>query len=159
MALAIPLYMQLERLKRMWLPLSVALLAGSLTAIASAVGIAWALGGTRETLLALAPKSATMPIAMAVAEQIGGLPSLAAVAVALTGVAGAVMARGLLNLFGIEDPAVRGFAVGVSAHGIGTARAIQVNETAGAFSALAMGLNGVLTALLLPLLLKLWQAG
>ena len=158
-ALAIPLYMQLERLKRMWLPLSVALLAGSLTAIASAVGIAWALGGTRETLLALAPKSATMPIAMAVAEQIGGLPSLAAVAVALTGIAGAVMARSLLDLFGIQDPAVRGFALGVSAHGIGTARAIQVNETAGAFSALAMGLNGVLTALLLPLLLKLWQAG
>lgn len=158
-ALAIPLYTQLERLKRMWLPLSVALVVGSLTAITSAVGIAWALGGTRETLLALAPKSATMPIAMAVAEQIGGLPSLAAVAVALTGVAGAVMARSLLNLFRIEDPAVRGFAVGVSAHGIGTARAIQVNETAGAFSALAMGLNGVLTALLLPLLLKLWQGG
>lgn len=154
-ALAIPLYSQLERLKRMWLPLTVALLVGSTVAIASAAGIAWALGGSHEILLSLAPKSATMPIAMAVAERVGGLPSLTAVAVALTGISGAIMARGLLNLLRIQDPAVRGFAVGITAHAIGTARAIQVNETAGAFAALAMGLNGVATALLLPLLLKL----
>ena len=154
-ALAIPLYAQLERLKRMWLPLTVALLAGSVTAIVSAVGIAWLLGGSRETLLSMASKSSTMPIAMAVAERVGGLPSLAAVAVALTGISGAIMARGLLNLLRIDDPAVRGFAVGITAHAIGTARAIQVNETAGAFAALAMGLNGVATALLVPLLLGL----
>ena len=96
-----------------------------------------------------------MPIAIGVAEKIGGSPSLAAVAVALTGIGGAIMARGILNLLRIDDPAVRGFAVGITSHAVGTARAIQVNETAGAFSALAMGLNGVATALLVPLLLKL----
>jgi putative effector of murein hydrolase len=150
---------QFERLKKMWLPLTLALLVGSFTAIASAVAIAWAFGASRETLLSLAPKSVTMPIAMGIAEKIGGLPSLAAVAVAVTGIAGAIMARGLLNLLRIEDPAVRGFAVGLTAHAIGTARALQVNETAGAFAALAMGLNGIATALLLPLLLKAVDAG
>lgn len=154
-ALAVPLYGQIGRLRRLWLPIGVALLAGSVTAIVSAIGIAWALGGSNELLMSLAPKSATMPIAMGVAEKIGGMPSLAAVAAAVTGIAGAIMATALLNLLRVRDPAVRGFAVGVTAHGIGTARAIQVNETAGAFSALAMGLNGIATALLVPLLLKL----
>lgn len=156
-ALAIPLYGQWERLKRIWLPVTVALAVGSVTAIVSAVGIAWLLGGSREVLLSLAPKSATMPIAMGAAEQIGGLPSLAAVAVAVTGISGAIMARGLFNLVGIQDPAVRGFAVGITSHAIGTARAIQVNDTAGAFAALAMGLNGVATAVLVPLLYGLWK--
>jgi predicted murein hydrolase (TIGR00659 family) len=151
-ALAIPLFGQLQLLKRIWRPVLVALLVGSITAIVSAVGIAWALGASRETMLSLAPKSATMPIAMALAGQIGGLPSLAAVAVAITGIAGAIMARPLFNLARIDDPAVRGFAVGITAHAIGTARALQVHETAGAFSALAMGLNGVATAVLVPLL-------
>jgi predicted murein hydrolase (TIGR00659 family) len=158
-ALAIPLYAQLERLKKMWLPLMLALLAGSLSAIVSTVAIGWALGASRETLLSLAPKSATLPIAMGVAEKIGGLPALAAMAVAVTGIAGAIMARGLLNLLRVDDPAVRGFAVGLTAHAMGTARALQVNETAGAFAALAMGLNGIATALLVPLLLKAVDAG
>lgn len=154
-ALAIPLYGQLERLKQIWLPVGVALLAGSVAAIVSATLIAWALGGSLETLMSLAPKSATMPIAMAVAERFGGLPSLAAAAVAVTGITGTIMARPLLNLLRIDDPAVRGFAVGITAHAIGTARALQVHETAGAFAALAMGLNGVATALLMPLVVGL----
>jgi putative effector of murein hydrolase len=92
---------------------------------------------------------------MGVAEKIGGLPSLTAVLVVMTGVLGAVMARSLLHLLRIQDDdhATFGFAVGVAAHGIGTARAFQLSETAGAFAALAMGLNGVATALLLPLFL------
>ena len=155
-ALAIPLYSQLERLRRIWLPLTAALLIGSTTAIVSALAIGWALGGSRELLMSIAPKSATMPIAMGVAEKIGGLPSLAAVAVAVTGIGGTIMARPLLNALRVHDPAVRGFAVGLTAHAIGTARAIQYHETAGAFSALAMGLNGVATALLAPVLVKLF---
>jgi len=157
-ALAVPLYAQLEKLKRLALPLSVALLAGSLTAIASAVGIGWLLGASRETLLSLAPKSVTTPIAMGIAEKLGGLPSLTAVLVVATGIIGAVSARYVLNALRIGDHAVRGFAVGVAAHGIGTARAFQVSEEAGAFSGLAMGLNGIATAVLFPLLVWL-QAG
>jgi predicted murein hydrolase (TIGR00659 family) len=151
-ALAIPLFSQLARLKRMLLPLLGALLVGSLTACASAVAIGWALGASAESIRSLAPKSVTTPIAMGVAEKIGGLPSLTAVLVVATGILGAVAARYLLNLLRIGDHAVQGFAVGVSAHGIGTARAFQVSEEAGAFAALGMCLNGIATALLLPLL-------
>jgi len=156
-ALAIPLYSQLDRLRRMWLPLGVALGVGSGVAIVSAVAIGRLLGASHETLLSLAPKSATMPIAMGVAEKIGGVPALAAMAVAVTGIGGAIMARPLLDLIGVRDPAVRGFAVGITAHAIGTARAFQVNDVAGAFAALALGLNGIATALLVPLLIRALQ--
>jgi predicted murein hydrolase (TIGR00659 family) len=154
-ALAVPLYRQFRLVRRSAGALAVALLTGSLTASASAVGIAWLLGGSRDTLLSLAPKSVTTPIAMGVAEKIGGLPSLTAVLVILTGIIGAVGGTWVLNRAGVHDWKARGLAVGVAAHGIGTARALQVNEVAGAFASLAMGLNALATALLLPLLAKL----
>jgi len=156
-ALAVPLYLQFGKLKKLALPLVVALLAGSLTAIVSAVGIAWLLGASETTLLSLAPKSVTTPIAMGIAEKLGGIPSLAAVLVMLTGVSGAVMAKYVLNVLRITDHGVRGFAVGIAAHGIGTARAFQVSEQAGAFAGLGMGMNGLMTAILAPLLLVLWR--
>ncbi|MBK7357280.1 LrgB family protein [Propionivibrio sp.] len=158
-ALAIPLYAQLGRLKRMAVPLLVALLAGSITAACSAVLIGRLFGASAATLLSLAPKSVTTPIAMGIAEHLGGLPSLTAVLVILTGILGAVGANGVYALLKIDDPAVRGFALGTASHGIGTARAFQVNEQTGAFSALAMGLNGLLTALLLPWLMPLLLRG
>lgn len=154
-ALAVPLFANLGRLRRDLVPLAGALLAGSMTAIVSAMGIAWLAGASRETVLSLAPKSVTTPIAMGIAEKLGGLPSLTAVLVVSTGIVGAVLARSVLALLRIEDDAVSGFALGVAAHGIGTARAFQVSQTMGAFSGLAMGLNGIITAILFPLLLKL----
>jgi predicted murein hydrolase (TIGR00659 family) len=154
-ALAIPHYAQLERLKTMLLPLMITILVGSVTAIGSAVAIGWVCGASTDILLSLAPKSATMPIAMGVTAQIGGLPSLTALTVTLTGISTTLMARGLLQLMRIDDIAVRGFAIGLTAHAIGTASALQVSEIAGAFAALAMGLNGVATALLLPLMVQL----
>lgn len=159
-ALAVPLFNQLKRLREIWFPVTVALILGSGAAIISAVLVAWALGGSVATLVSLAPKSATMPIAMALAERFNGLVSLAAVAVAITGIVGTIMARPLLNLFRIHDPAVRGFSIGLTAHAIGTARAMQHSDSAGAFAALAMALNGVATALLVPLIFWLFrQAG
>ena len=154
-ALAIPLYAQRERIKQLWLPISVALLVGCMVALLSALGIAWAFGGSEATLIAVAPKSATIPIALPMAERFGGQPSLAAVAVAITGISGTMMAPLLIRLLRIQDPAVQGFALGLTAHAIGTARALQINSTMGAFSALAMGLNGVATAVLMPLVLAL----
>lgn len=156
-ALAVPLYLQFERLRRLALPLAGALLAGSVTAIISAVGIAWVLGAGEATLLSVAPKSVTAPIAMGIAEKIGGIPSLTAVLVIMTGVSGAMMAKYVLDALRIADHGVRGFAVGVAAHGIGTARAFQVSEQAGAFAGLGMGLNGLITAVLMPLLLYAWR--
>jgi predicted murein hydrolase (TIGR00659 family) len=156
-ALAVPLYLQFDRLRRLALPLAGALLAGSLTAIAAAVGVAWLLGAADATLLSIAPKSVTAPIAMGIAEKIGGIPSLTAVMVIMTGVSGAMMAKYVLDALRISDHGVRGFAVGIAAHGIGTARAFQVSEQAGAFAGLGMGLNGLATAILMPLLIALWR--
>ncbi|WP_019139514.1 LrgB family protein [Noviherbaspirillum massiliense] len=155
-ALAIPLYQQIDKLRRNWFALLASALAGCAAAIASAMGVAWALGASPATVLSIAPKSVTMPIAMGIAEKVGGLPSLTAVLVMLTGVLGAATARYLFNFLKIENHAVRGFALGVTSHGIGTARAFQVSEEMGAFAGLAMGISGVLTAVLLPLLLKLF---
>ena len=151
-ALAVPLYRHFAEVRRSVVAILVSLAVGSTTAAASAVGIAWALGASRQTLLSLAPKSVTTPIAMGISEQIGGLPSLTAALVILTGITGAVFATWTLNVVGLKDWRARGFATGVAGHGIGTARAFQVNETAGAFASLAMGLNGVATAVLVPLL-------
>ncbi|MGQ9370505.1 LrgB family protein [Azospirillum sp. ST 5-10] len=154
-ALAVPLYNQWTEVRRSAPALVVALLVGSLTAAGSAVALSWALGATRQTILSLAPKSATTPIAMGVAERLGGLPSLTAVLVILTGIVGATLGTWVLNRMRVGDYRARGFAMGLAAHGVGTARALQVDETAGAFSGLAMGLNGLATAVLLPLLYRL----
>jgi predicted murein hydrolase (TIGR00659 family) len=158
-ALAIPLYTQIRRVRAMLLPVIVGLLAGSLTAVLSAVMIGRLFGASTSTQLSLAPKSVTTPIAMGVAERIGGIPSLTAVLVIITGIIGAVAARYVFDALKLRDPAIRGFAIGIASHGIGTARAFQVNEQSGAFAALAMGLNGALTALLVPLLAGWLTAG
>jgi predicted murein hydrolase (TIGR00659 family) len=152
-ALALPLYRQWPKLRRAAWPLIGGLVAGSLTAIASAVGVAALFGASHQTIASLAPKSVTTPIAMAVAAEIGGIPSLTAVLVITTGVFGAVFARSILNLLRVTEPEMRGFALGVASHGIGTARAFQVSEEMGAFAGLGMGLNGVFTAFVVPVLL------
>ncbi|PWW03871.1 putative murein hydrolase (TIGR00659 family) [Hoeflea marina] len=154
-ALAIPLYRQFERVRRSALALGVSLICGSLTAIVSALGIGWLTGASHDTLMSLAPKSVTAPVAMAITEQLGGLPSLTAVLVMLTGITGAILGPMLLTLIGVSDWRARGFALGAASHGIGTARALQESEIAGAFSGLAMGLNALATAILLPLLWRL----
>ena len=153
-ALAVPLFAQWKHLKRMAAPLMVALVAGAATAAFSAIGIARLLGASEETVFSLAPKSITAPIAMGVAEKIGGLPSLTAVLVVFTGILGAVCFPGFFRWLGIRDHATQGFAVGLTSHGIGTARVFMISEEMGAFSALGMGLNGILTAVCLPLLLR-----
>ena len=155
--LALPLWDNLPRVRKAALPLLAALLAGSTTAILSALAIARAFGISGETLASLAPKSTTAPVAIGISQAIGGSPTLTAVLVILTGITGAVVTTPLLNLLRIKDWRARGFATGVAAHGIGTARAFQVHQTAGAFAGLGMGLNAVLTAIIAPMLLKLFQ--
>lgn len=153
-ALAIPLYLQLDKLRRNWFALLVSAFCGSAAAAASGMLVAAMLGASPEIVLSLAPKSVTTPIAMGVSEKIGGLPSLTAVLVILTGILGAAGARYLFDWMKIREHSVRGFALGVTSHGIGTARGFQVSDEMGAFSGLGMGLSGVLTALFLPLALK-----
>ncbi len=150
-ALAVPLYENRAQVRRALLPMAAALIAGSLTAVAAAVGVARLLGASAETLASIAPKSVTTPIAMAISERIGGQPSLTAAFVIATGIAGALMVTPLLNLVGARDWRARGFAAGMAAHGLGTARAFQVHELAGTFAGVALALNGLATALLVPL--------
>jgi predicted murein hydrolase (TIGR00659 family) len=153
-ALALPLYDNLPTIRKTVLPIVAALLVGSVVAAASAVGLARAFGLAPEVILSLAPKSTTAPVALGIAEAIGGLPSLTAVLVILTGIIGAVTVTPLMNVLRITDWRARGFAVGVAAHGIGTARAFQVHPQAGAYAGIALALNAVLTSLLVPLLVR-----
>ena len=155
--LAIPLHAQAKRLRRQWLPLTVALIVGSASAILSALIIGRLLGLEAELIASLLPKSATTPVAMGVADQVGGEPSLTAVFVILTGITGAMAGVPMLKALGERDSDIKGFATGVAAHGIATARAFQHSERAGAYAGLGMGLNAVLTALLVPLLV--WLVG
>jgi predicted murein hydrolase (TIGR00659 family) len=149
-ALAVPLARQVPRLRRSLVPLTCALVAGSVTAIATAVGVAALCGASSQLARSIAPKSATTPIAMAVSERLGGIPALTAVLVIGTGILGAVTARYVMTLLRVRSHAAQGLALGVASHGIGTARAFQVSPEMGAYAGLGMGLNGVLTALLAP---------
>lgn len=151
-ALAIPLYQNFAQVRPVLMPMLAALTAGSITAVLSAIAIGKALGASPETISSLAPKSVTTPIAMAIAAEIGGIPALAAVFVIFTGIIGAIFGSTIFNALGIKDPRARGFAMGIAAHGIGTARAFQVSWQAGTFSGIAMTINGILTALFLPLI-------
>ncbi len=154
-ALAVPMYANLQRIRRAAPAIVPAILAGSVTACISAMLIARWLGATREVVLSLAPKSVTTPIAMGIAEQIGGSPSLAAVFVLLTGLTAVVIGPLVLRLLRVVDWPARGLAAGTAGHGLATARVLLLSETAGAFGGLAIGLNGILTALLVPLLARL----
>ncbi|WP_294927012.1 LrgB family protein [uncultured Paracoccus sp.] len=155
--LGLPLYDNLRRLRHAVVPLLAALVAGSLTAVVAALAVAHAFGLSPVLMASLAPKSATAPVAIGISEGLGGAPTITAVLVLLTGIIGAIIVTPLLNALRIRDWRARGFAVGVAAHGIGTARAFQVNETAGAFAGIGMGLNAVLTAIIAPLALRLFQ--
>jgi len=153
-ALALPLWEARHHVRRAILPILAALFAGSLTAMVSTLAIAHAFGVTGEVFASPAAKSTTAPVAIGIAEAVGGSPTLTAVLVILTGVTVAIVATPLLNLLGLTDWRARGFAMGVAAHGLGTARAMQVHPVAGAFAGLGMGLNAVLTAMLAPLILN-----
>jgi len=155
-ALAVPLYDHRKRIKQEFIPLMVACLAGILTAVLSTMALVKLLGGREDTLMSLAPKSVTSPIAMGIAEQIGGYPALAAGIVLITGAIGCVLGPPIFRLLKIQDHAVQGFAMGLAAHGFGTAQSFSLSNLAGAFAGLAMGVTGLLSAFLIPLLVRLF---
>lgn len=154
-ALALPLFRQLPRLKKIWFPAAVALFVGSCVGALSAVGIGYLLGLDTVTLLSLAPKSVTTPVAMGISEIIGGIPSLTAAFVVFTGICGAVMGIHLLKLSGVHDESALGIAMGVSAHGVGTARAFEESPVSGAFAGLGMALAAFITSVIVPLFFEL----
>lgn len=149
-ALAVPLYRQVDNIRSSFGAIAVTLLVGSVVAVTSGVGVAWLLGASPSVLLSVAPKSVTVPIAMGISDKIGGIPPLTVVIVLLTGIVGNMFGSAVLNLCRVTNPTARGLAFGVSAHGNGTARAMLESPQSGAFSGLAMVLNGLVTALILP---------
>ena len=154
-AIALPLYKNWSTVRRKALPMLAALVAGSTTAIVSAVAVAAAWDVPRAVLISLAPKSVTAAVAMSISDHLGGLPSLTAVLVVITGVLGAVIVTPLMNAMRLHDYAARGFA----AHGIGAARAFTVDPLAGTMAGIAMGLNAVFSSLLVPVFVRLFMAG
>ena len=156
-ALAIPTFAQLQRIRAIWPALLFSVLCGSIVAMGSAILLAQALGLEAAVVRSLIPKSVTTPVALGIAEKVGGVPELAAVIVILVGVMGAVFARPWLELLRVTDPAAKGMAIGLSAHGVGTAEAVRMGPVTGAFSGLAMGLTALMTALLAPA--ALWWLG
>lgn len=154
-ALAIPLFDQLDRIRRLLLPISVAVVVGSTTAALAAILVGAAFGASYQTLLALAPKSVTSPIAMGITERLGGLPSLTAGLVLVTGALGCMFGPLIFRLLGIRAETAQGFALGMAAHGFGTAQAFGISAAAGAFAGLALSLGGLFTAIFVPLLMPL----
>jgi putative effector of murein hydrolase len=143
-----------QEAKEIWKALATGLVVGSVCASATAFALAKYLGASQATLLSLLPKSVTAPIAMGISESIGGIPTLSAVFCILTGIIGAASGKVIFDAIGIKDMAIRGFALGAQAHGIGTARAYFVSQDAGAFAGLAMGLHGLIAAILMPYMFR-----
>ncbi|MCF6369444.1 LrgB family protein [Rhizobium halophilum] len=150
-AIAVPLFRQWAQVKRLLLPIAAALFVGSFAAVSSVVVLGTLLGLSEDVVVSFLPKSATAGVAMAISASLGGSPSLTAVLVILTGIVGALIVTPFMNLMRVRDYAARGFAAGLTSHGIGTARAYEVDETAGLFAAIAMALNAVATSAVVPL--------
>lgn len=151
-ALALPLWQRKEQILKRKIPILIGISAGALASIVSAAGTAWVLGGSTKVVLSLVPKSVTTPIAIGISEKIGGIAPLTAVIVVLTGCVGAICGPEFCRLIGIRKQTSLGLAIGTASHGIGTARLLDEDRLAGAVSGLAIGLNGLATAILVPLI-------
>ena len=156
-ALAIPLARYARLVRENLHSIGLALLAGSLTSIVSGVAIVWALGGSRTVALSMAPKAVTTPIAVAVSQQIGGVPALTAALAILGGIIAAIIGQHMLHGLQIKDWRAHGLATGLAGSGVAAAQVAARNELGAAFAALAIGLNGLLTAIIAPMIVRLWS--
>ncbi|MDX9900363.1 MAG: LrgB family protein [Aliarcobacter sp.] len=156
-ALALPLYKNLKYIKSLFLPIVLTLFIAGVFSIVIAVSLLWVFGADLPTMLSMTTKSITAPIAIITSQQIGGIPSLAVGFVLITGIIGALFGTIVFKLVNIKHDTSKGFALGLVSHGIGTARAIEISEKAAAFSALAMGLSGIFTAIFLPMIITFFK--
>lgn len=154
-ALGVPLYRQLEAIKKQLLPILLAELAGCIAGVVSVVVVAQLLGASKEVILSLAPKSVTTPIAMEIAQTVGGIPALTAAVVVCTGIFGGMAGFKMMKYSRVKSPIAQGLSMGTAAHAVGTSAAMDVGYRYGAFSSLGLTLNGLFTALLTPLILSL----
>ena len=153
-ALGVPLYLQLETIKKQLLPILLSQLAGCVVGVVSVVLIAKAMGASEEIIYSLAPKSVTTPIAMEVTQSLGGIPSLTAAVVVCVGLLGGILGFKTLKLTHVGSPMAQGLSMGTAAHAVGTSAAMDVSSKYGAFASLGLTLNGIFTALLTPTILR-----
>ena len=147
-ALAVPIFRKLDVLRANLLPILAGALVGSAVSIASVIGFSRLFGLSDVTMRSLVPKSVTTPIAVALSDMLGGLSAVTAISVVFTGIVGAILLPGFLNALGVKDPVQMGLSIGTASHAVGTSRAIELGETEGAMSGLAIGIAGLLTALI-----------
>lgn len=154
-ALGVPLYLQLKQIKKQLLPILLSQLVGCVIGIVSVVLIAHLLGAGKETILSLAPKSVTTPIAMEISKTVGGIPPLTAAVVVCVGLFGGITGFKVMKLMKVSHPISQGLSMGAAAHALGASTAMEVGSKYGAYAGLGLTLNGILTALLTPTILKL----
>lgn len=154
-ALGVPLYRQLESIKKQFLPILLAEVAGCIVGIASVVIVAQILGASREVVMSLASKSVTTPIAIEVTQAIGGIPALTAAVVVCTGIFGGMTGFRMMKLSRVKSPIAQGLSMGTAAHAVGMSVAMETGYRYGAFSSLGLTINGLFTALLTPFILEL----
>ena len=154
-ALGVPLYRQLEIIKKQAWIILISQLAGCLAGIVSVVLIAWLMGASKEIIFSLAPKSVTTPIAIEISRSIGGIAPLTASVVIVVGVFGAVFGYSILKLTGVKNPLSQSLSMGNAAHAIGTSKSMEISPAYGALSSIGLIVNGIFTAILAPYVLKL----
>ncbi len=154
-ALGVPLYKQLESIRKQLLPIVLAELAGCIAGIVSVVVVAELLGATKEVVLSLASKSVTTPIAMEITSTVGGIPALTAAVVVCTGIFGGMAGFRMMKMSRVKSPIAQGLSMGTAAHAVGTSAAMDVGYRYGAFSSLGLTVNGLFTAMLTPFVLEL----
>lgn len=154
-ALGVPLYLQLEAIKKQLLPIVLSQLAGCIVGVVSVVLIAKLMGASQDVILSLAPKSVTTPIAMEVTKTLGGIPALTAAVVVLVGLFGAIVGFKILRMLKIYSPIAQGLSMGTAAHAVGTSTAMDISRNYGAYASLGLTVNGIFTALFTPTILRL----
>lgn len=154
-ALGVPLYLQLETIKKQFLPILASQLAGCLAGVMSVVAIAQMMGAKKDIILSLSPKSVTTPIAMEISATVGGIPSLTAAVVVCVGLLGAVLGYKAMGFGRVHHPMAQGLSMGAASHAVGTATAMEVSKLHGAYASLALTLNGIFTAILTPYILRM----
>lgn len=154
-ALGVPLYLQLERIKKQAFQIFISQLAGCLVGVISVILIAKMMGASKEVILSLAPKSVTTPIAIEVSNAIGGIPSLTAAVVVAVGIFGAIFGYALLKFLHVSNPIAQSLSMGTAAHAVGTSRSMEISPTFGAYASMGLIANGIFTAVLTPSILQL----
>ena len=153
--LAVPLYRQIQKLQHFWKPILAGIFAGSITAMTCVIVAGKLLGLTKAPTLSLLPKSVTIPMGSVISEQIGGIPSVTIIAITVTGITGAVTAPAVCRFCRIKHKVAQGIAIGTASHALGTTKAMEMGEVQGAMSGLAIGIAGLFTAVIAPIVIEL----